>query len=295
MESGCRVVVVDNLSSGRIENVERWLERKEFCFVRGDAKDADLLSRFAKGCDAVFHLAANPNVRDANPRSHYEENVLATYAALEAARRNGIDTFVFTSSSTVYGDAKVLPTPEDYGPLKPISFYGGTKLAAEALISAYSYTYGMRSVVLRLANIIGPRLRRGVVYDFVMKLKRNPRELEILGDGKQTKSYLWVDDCVSAMLIAARRSRDELAIYNVGSEDAVSVARIAEIVVEEMGLSNVRFKFTGGVQGGRGWVGDVKFMHLSVARIKSLGWRPKYCSEEAVRLTARALVSELHL
>lgn len=208
-------------------------------------------------------------------------------------RKKDIRDIVFASSSTVYGDAEQLPTPEDYGPLKPISVYGASKLACEALLSSYSHTYGFKSIALRYANVVGPRHSRGVIYDFVRKLRANPRRLEILGDGTQTKSYIWIEDAVEATLLAWEKTPEGFEVYNVGSEDAISVREIANIVVEEMGLKNVEYIFTGGVAGGRGWVGDVKYMHLDIAKLRKLGWEPKYSSAEAVRLAARNHVMTL--
>ena len=161
------------------------------------------------------------------------------------------------------------------------------------MITAYAHTYGFKAVILRLANIIGPRSRHGVIYDFINKLLRNPRVLEILGDGTQTKSYLHVDDCVEAMVLASEQSEPRVEVFNIGSEDWINVKRIAEIVVEELGLQGVKFEFTGGADGGRGWPGDVKEMLLDISKIKKLGWKPRYNSEEAVRLTARALIREI--
>ena len=286
LELGHEVVVLDNFSSGRWENLSQALERG-IEVIEGDVRCPDVVRRALKGVDVVFHFAANPEVRVGNPKEHYEHNIKATFVLLEAMREEGIKDIVFASSSTVYGDAKVLPTPEDYGPLKPISVYGASKLACEALISSYAHTYDFRGIALRYANVVGPRSRRGVVYDFVRKLMANPRELEILGDGTQTKSYIWIADAVEATIVAWRKMGEGFEAYNVGSEDAISVRRIAEIVIEEMGLEGVKLRFTGGVKGGRGWVGDVKFMHLDIKKLKRLGWAPRYSSEESVRLAAR--------
>ncbi len=295
MISGGKVRVIDNLSSGKLDNIKRWVENPSFEFIKGDLLNNDDLKRAAKDCEVVFHLAANPEVRlgSSMPKIHFEQNILSTFRLLEALRKmESLRFFVFTSSSTVYGDASQLPTPENYGPLKPISIYGASKLASEALISSFAYTYGFQAIICRLANVIGPRSRHGVIYDFIMKLKNNPKELEILGDGTQAKSYLYVDDCISAILTALKRSSRKVEIFNVGSEDWVDVKTIAKIVIEEMGLKEVSLHFTGGVNGGRGWRGDVKRMLLSIEKLKSLGWRPRFNSAEAVRRTAREFIKE---
>ena len=296
MARGCSVTVIDNLSSGSIDNIRCWLKHSNFNFIHGDLLEIDHLRKALEDCEAVFHLAADPDVRrgSSDPESHYRQNVEATFHLLEEVRKAGqVEEIIFTSSSTVYGEASRIPTPEDYSPLEPISVYGASKLACEALITAYAHTYGFKAVILRLSNIVGPRSRHGVIYDFINKLLRNPRVLEILGDGTQTKSYLHVDDCVEAMVLASEQSEPRVEVFNIGSEDWINVKRIAEIVVEELGLQGVKFEFTGGADGGRGWPGDVKEMLLDISKIKKLGWKPRYNSEEAVRLTARALIREI--
>ena len=295
MMNGAAVRVIDNLSNGTLKNISRWLRNSSFEFIKGDLLNRNDLERAVENCEVIFHLAANPEVRigSSKPEVHYEQNVVSTYRLLEAIRRSeSLELFVFTSSSTVYGDASVIPTPEDYGPLKPISIYGASKLASEALISSFASTYGFKAIICRLANIIGPRSRHGVIYDFIKKLKKNPKGLEILGDGTQRKSYLYIDNCISAIFTILKKSPGKVEIFNIGSEDWVDVKTIAEIVVEEMGLKDVSFHFTGGVDGGRGWKGDVKYMLLSIEKLKSLGWKPKLNSAEAVKKTARDILRE---
>ena len=293
---GVHVRIFDNLSTGRFENVKHWIESKALMFIRGDLLYGDDIAKAMKDCDVVFHLAANPEVRvsSINPEIHYQQNVKATYNLLEVIRKLGtVQTFVFTSSSTVYGEPTKIPTPENYAPLKPISIYGATKLASEALISAYAHTYGFKTIISRLANIVGPRSRHGVIYDFVQKLRKNPNKLKILGGGTQTKSYLYITDCIEAMLLGLEKSTEQVEIYNVGSEDQIDVKTIAQIVIEEMGLKNVKLKFTGGVKGGRGWIGDIKNMLLDITKLKTLGWKPKLNSQQAIRKAAEYLTTEL--
>jgi len=293
MERGDDVRVLDNLSAGSLSNLGRWQGDPRLDFVRGDLLNPAEAGRAVEGCDAVYHLAANPEVRIwmAIPEDHFKQNIEATYNLLEAMRMRGdAETLVFTSSSTVYGEADILPTPEDYAPLKPISLYGASKLAAEALTSAYASMYGFRCVIYRMANVVGPRCNHGVIYDFMDKLRRNPAELEVLGGGTQSKSYLYVDDCIEGMMLGAERAEGRVKVLNIGSEDRIDVGSIARIVIEEMGLSGVEIRLTGGVDGGRGWKGDVKLMQLDMSRLRSLGWRPRLSSAEAVRETARALV-----
>jgi UDP-glucose 4-epimerase len=206
---------------------------------------------------------------------------------LEAMRRSRVGEIAFTSTSTVYGEATVIPTPEDYTPLEPVSVYGASKLACEALISSYCHSFGMKAWVYRFANIIGARSGHGVITDFIRKLREDPEVLEILGDGRQSKSYLEVGECVRAMLYAVDHAPDRYNVFNIGSEDWVDVRRIADIVVEEMGLTGVKYRFTGGE---RGWVGDVPRMQLSVDRMRTLGWRPGTGSAESVRSSVQAML-----
>ena len=296
IEDGYEVRVLDDLSAGSLENLKQWIDHERFEFMLGDMKRRDVCEKAVRGVDAVFHLAANPEVRIGaqSPELLYETNVLITYNLLESMRKEDIKALAFTSSSTVYGEAKEIPTPEDYGPLEPISVYGGAKLAAEALIAGYAHTFDIKAVVFRLANIIGKRSNHGVIYDFINKLKANPDRLEILGDGTQRKSYLHVSDTVEAMLYLFKEFLKEDKIYdayNIGSEDWITVTEIAEIVSREMGL-NPEFYFTGGVDGGRGWKGDVKIMLLNIEKAKAKGWKPKMNSKEAVEKTVRELLGK---
>jgi len=299
MERGYKVRVVDNLSAGRLENLIKWLGHANFEFVKGDLREINVASQALRDIDAVFHLAANPEVRigSQKPGEIYENNVTVTYNLLEAMRRYGVGKLVFASSSTVYGEARKIPTPEDYSPLEPISIYGASKLACEALISGYAHTFKMKSLILRLANIVGERSNHGVIYDFILKLKRNPRTLEILGDGNQKKSYLHISDCIEAILHLYDRFDKEEAlydVYNVGSEDWMLVKEIADMVVKGLGLKNVEYKFTREVEGGRGWPGDVKTMLLDIRKAKSKGWKPKLNSRQAIEKAVRELISRLN-
>lgn len=289
-KKGHDLVILDNLSSGSEQNIIHLLNKEVKLFI-GDCTKASDVKNAIKNVDVVFHFAANPEVRlELNdPKTCFHQNIFATHILLEEFRKSKAHTIVFASTSTVYGDAKVIPTPEDYSPLEPISIYGASKLASEALITSYAHIYNKRAIILRLANIIGPRSKHGVIIDFINKLKKNPRDLEILGDGKQNKSYLYIDDCIDAILKAFDSAKQKIEVFNIGSEDQIEVRRIAEIVCEEMNLSNVRFKFTGGING-RGWLGDVRNMLLDISKLKSRGWKPKYNSEEAVRVTVRSIL-----
>jgi UDP-glucose 4-epimerase len=290
MGQGHEVTVIDNLSSGRLEFIGQHFPDDRFNFVKLDIS-GDQLIKDIKDADMVYHLAANPDVRlgAEDTKVHLKQNIIATYNVLESMRTFGVKNIAFTSTSTVYGEAAVVPTPEDYGPLMPISLYGASKLACEALISSYCHSFDMASWLFRFANIIGDRSTHGVIYDFAMKLKKDPARLTILGDGRQSKSYLLVDDCVDAMLYAVQKQHGKVNIFNIGSEDRIDVTGIARIVAKEMGMNGVRFEYTGG---DRGWTGDVPFMGLSIERMKALGWSPKHNSEDSVRLCIRSLLAE---
>jgi len=298
MREGWNVVVIDNLTVGSLKNIKRWLDNTHFKFIRGDLKDAEVADDAVAGVGVVFHFAANPEVRvgETNPSVHFRENLVCSFNVLEAMRRSETaKTLVFASTSTVYGEASVLPTPEGYGPLIPISTYGASKLGCEGLACSYAGTFGLKALILRFANVVGPRSGHGVIVDFIEKLRADPKWLEILGDGTQKKSYLWIDDCIEAVLGLTRRfleSKERVEIFNVGSVDQVTVGGIGEVVVEELGLRDVEFVFTGGVEGGRGWRGDVKTMYLSIEKLLETGWKPKHNSEQAVRLAAQAIMKE---
>ncbi|MBE5728185.1 NAD-dependent epimerase/dehydratase family protein [Candidatus Parvarchaeota archaeon] len=286
-----RVKVIDNLSSGRKENINYHLNRDSFEFIEADLLKDDI-SQYFEGVDEVWHLAANPNVKSglSNTKDMIDQNILVTYNVLEAMRKNNVKKINFTSSSVVYGEAKTIPTPENYSPLMPISLYGASKLASEALISAYSSSFGIKGTIFRLANVVGPRSDHGVIHDFVMKLDENKNTLNILGDGNQKKSYIYVDDCVEAMVLASNSEKD-VDVFNVGSNDYISVKEIAETVSKAMGLQPV-FEFG---SEDRGWKGDVPVMLLATDKIKSLGWKLNYNSLEAVKLTAEKMISSGNL
>ena len=286
---GNEVLVIDSLAAGHRETIEPHIDSHKVRFLQKDLLDGGWQDAI-EGADRLFHLAADPDVRQSalSPEPTMQNNVMATYRVLEAMRLHEVPEIVFTSTSTVYGEATVIPTPEDYTPLEPISIYGASKLACEALISAYCHSFGMRSYTFRFANIVGERSGHGVITDFIRKLRANPAELEILGDGKQVKSYLEVHECIAAMLYATGKARGIVNTFNIGSEDWIDVKTIAEIVIEEMHLSGTRLRFTGGE---RGWVGDVPRMQLSLEHIKGLRWKPQIGSKESVRLAVRDLLA----
>jgi UDP-glucose 4-epimerase len=287
---GEEVAVIDNLSTGSEANIAGSVGGGKVVLRRADLLSAGW-EEILDGARMVWHLAADPDVRMSatRPEDVVRNNILATVRVLDAMRNHGVSRIVFTSTSTVYGEASVIPTPEDYAPLEPISVYAASKLACEALISAYCHSYGMQAWVFRFANIIGERSNHGVIRDFIHKLRKNPRSLEILGDGRQTKSYLEVRECVRAMLLAVDRAEGTYNVFNIGSEDWIDVKGIADIVVSALGLSEVDYRFTGGE---RGWVGDVPRMLLSIDRLRALGWEPAMGSRQSVIAAAQAMAGD---
>jgi len=285
------VTVYDNLSTGKEEFVAHHLGEHYFRFAKEDLLDLSTLTKEMKFHDVVWHIAANPDIRKgtASTKTDLEQNTIATYNCLEAARKNDIKEFVFSSTSTIYGKAKVLPTPEDYGPCLPISLYGASKLACEGLVSAYAELYGIKGWIFRFANVVGHRGTHGILVDLVDKLNDDPKRLEVLGDGKQRKSYLLVDECVDGMIYGWKHSREKLNYFNLGAADQTTVKDIVGILLEESRLKGVKVHYTGG-EGG--WKGDVPRFLLDTKKMARLGWKPKHTSEEAVREAASIVVKE---
>jgi len=289
INEGNTVTVYDNLSSGRKQFIEQHLKSDNFSFIEADLLDLEKIDDGLKGHDVVFHIAANPDVRlGAQKPEIAKKDILASYNLLDAMRKNDIKKIVFSSSSTIYGETPSFPLPEDYGPLLPISVYGAAKLAAEGLISSFCHTFDMQGWIFRFANVVGKRGTHGVIVDFINKLRKNPKELEILGDGKQQKPYLYIEDCVEAILFGYKNANEQINLFNIGCDTATEVTRIAEIVVEEMGFNNVKFTYTGGK---RGWKGDVPKFQFDISKMKKLGWNASLNSDEAVRKTVKILLN----
>lgn len=288
---GNEVTIIDNLSSGKMEFIEHHNKDPNFKLIKLDMLELEQLKNAIKGADMVYHLAANPDVRLGadNTKIHLEQNIIVTYNLLEAMRMNKQQNIVFTSTSTVYGEASIIPTLENYGPLIPISLYGASKLACEALITSYCHTFEMRSWIFRFANIVGDRGTHGIIVDFINKLKANPKALEILGDGQQRKSYIHVSDCIDGILFAVNNSNEMANIFNIGSTDTINSMQIGELIVKEMGLHEVKFTYTGG---SRGWKGDVPKMLLSIDKLQTLGWNPSHNSKSSVIAATRSTLEK---
>jgi len=282
VEKGHTVTVYDNLSSGEKKYIKHHLTRDYFTFIDADLLDLEQVKKEIQDHDVVFHIAANPFVRLGETQTDLDlkQGAIATYNVLEGMRLNGIKKIVFSSSSVVYGETLPIFLPETYGPTLPISFYGAGKLASEAVVSAFCGTLDFQAWIYRFANVVGSRGTHGVIIDFIDKLRKNPKELEILGDGKQQKPYLHVSDCVDGMIFGFEHSHEPLNLFNLSCDTDTTVTRIAEMVVEEMGLHDVEFKYTGGK---RGWKGDVPRFQLDAKKINAIGWKARYTSDEAVR------------
>jgi UDP-glucose 4-epimerase len=295
VSDGWKVRVMDNFSSGRIENIEHHKDSRDVEILKVDLKDFEKVERAVRGVDVVFHYAANPEVRvsTTNPEIHFNENIVTTFNLLEAMRRNDVEELAFASSSSVYGEPEEIPVDEN-APIRPVSVYGASKAACEVLIHAYTKLYGIKAVILRYANVVGPRLRHGVVWDFINKLFKNPTELEILGDGKQVRSYIHVDDAVKATIIAWREIKTKYEVYNIASEDWITVDELADEVIKAMNLNNVKRTYKP-VLHGVGWLGDVKKVAQKIDKIKRLGFKPTLRSRDAVKISVQEILGELKL
>jgi UDP-glucose 4-epimerase len=291
LEDDWRVVVLDNLLTGRRSNLAQHKGDARLKVVDGDIRDLNIVSSCSKGCDAVFHLAAHALMRVSlrDHRADLEHNIEGTLNVLESMVANRVPDFVFASTSALYGEADVTPTPETYSGVQT-SLYGAAKLAGEGYASAFAEFSPIKVWAYRFGTVLGERCRRGAIWDFTHKLCDDPSKLEILGNGKQSKDYMYVKDCVDGMMLGYELSSARVNIFNLGLQEQTTVDELADIVIEEMGLSRVKKSYTGGA---RGWVGDNPVVYLSTKRIKALGWRPKESPSEAIRLTARWTLREL--
>ncbi|MDI9357180.1 MAG: GDP-mannose 4,6-dehydratase [Chitinophagaceae bacterium] len=286
-ERDANIVVVDNLSLGRKENIQHLFARRNFAFHTIDiAKEEGKLSDIFKNnaFDVVFHLAANSDIGQSfhNPYRDMDNTFLTTFQLLNQMRIHKVSQIVFASTSAIYGDVSQELT-EEYGPLFPVSHYGAGKLASEGFISSFTENYSLQSWIVRFPNVVGERATHGIIFDFLKKIKENPHYLEVLGDGEQNKPYVYVKDLVEAIIFVWKNSTEKLNYFNIGVEDSTKVRDIARIILEE--TKEVReIRYTGG---SRGWVGDVPFFAYNLDKIHGLGWRAKYTSNEAVRLAVQ--------
>jgi len=290
------VTIYDNFSSGREWHYAHHLQDARFRVVRGDVKEATRLVAAMAEHDTVIHLASNPDIARAatEPDIDFREGTLLTNHVVEAMRLTGVRTILYASGSRIYGDLGETEAHEDRGPIIPVSTYGASKLAGEALISSYSFMFGITGCAFRFGNVVGPRQTHGVGFDFIRQLLAAPDRLRILGDGSQSKSYIHVSDVIDAVLMAAKSADGGFHAYNVATGDYITVREIAELAVEMCGLKpgNVRFDFTGG---SRGWKGDVPIVRLNTDRIRSIGWTCRLKTREALRASMASMLSDARL
>jgi len=292
LNRGHEVVAYDNLLLGKEKFLEPCKASSHFRFVKADLLDRPMLEKNMDGIEAVFHLAANSDISHGATHTHVdlELGTIATYNTLEAMRKCGVKKIVFASTSAIYGEADQKPTPESYGPLFPISFYGASKLACEGLVSAFSHNYDIQAFMYRFANIVGSHSTHGAIHDFVKRLKKEPEYLQVLGNGTQKKSYLHVSDCVSGLLYGFENLKDSFQCFNLASQGVTTVKFIAEEVVNQLGgTAEIRYESTD-----RGWRGDVPFTWLDGTLYHSKGWQAHMNSDEAVQKAVGEIIKEIN-
>ncbi|MFA5012365.1 MAG: NAD-dependent epimerase/dehydratase family protein [Ignavibacteria bacterium] len=280
-ESESLVTVFDNFTSGQMWHLEEVIDDARLNIIKGDIKDIDMLVDAMKKSDCVYHFASNPDISKAitQPDIDFWEGTYLTNNILEAVRRNGVPKLIYASGSGVYGDVGYVETDEDYSPMVPISTYGASKLSGEALISSYCFMFGLNAAAFRFANVVGPNQTHGVGFDFINKLIKNPVELDILGNGTQSKSYIYVYDVLNAIRLVETRFLHGYSYFNVATTDYITVKEIAELVLDVMGLKNTKLNFG---DGDRGWKGDVPIVRLNSEKIRNLGWKNQFNSKQAI-------------
>jgi UDP-glucose 4-epimerase len=284
-----QVTVYDNFSNGRREFLQGFAGDTRLKLIEGDVLNSEFLRQALAEHDFVIHLSANADIAASAKQTDLDlkQTVIATFNVLEAMRLTGVPKIIYSSGSGVYGDVGGLATSETFGPLLPVSMYGATKLSAEGLISAFSQLFGMQAWMFRFANVVGPHQTHGVAYDFIRKLRKDPSRLAILGNGLQSRSYIHVEDVLRAIFHVVERDTSVVSVYNVSAGDYINVRRIAELLVDEMGLPDVQMEFGDAPYG---WKGDVPAVGLNDDKIRALGWRPKYGSEQAIRRSIRQML-----
>jgi UDP-glucose 4-epimerase len=287
LAAGHAVTAFDNFSTGRADFLAEAGRNPAFRLVRGDLLDPTGLPEAMAGCDVVFHLAANADVRfgTEHPRKDLEQNTIATFNVLEAMRTAGVRRIAFSSTGSIYGEPDVFPTPETCPFPTQTSLYGASKLAGEGMIAAYCAGFGFQGYIFRFVSILGERYTHGHVFDFYKKLLARPDEIEVLGNGKQRKSYLYVQDCIDAMLLVLEKAREPVNVYNLGNLDYCNVDDSLGWISEHLGV-NPKRRYTGGE---RGWIGDSPFIFLDAARVRALGWTPRLTIREGVIRTLQYL------
>jgi UDP-glucose 4-epimerase len=291
IQEGAAVTVYDNLKTGRTANLAKVWRHPGFRFVEGDVREKNKVEETVPGHEVIFHFCDDSDIRSAaeHPDTFVEQNIMGLFYVLESMRRNGIRLILFPSSTTVFGELAHPPASELHGPMMPLNLYGGAKLAAEGLISAWAHTYDFRAIVFRFVGIIGGHMDHGVVHDFVRKLQKDPTRLEILGDGTQSRSFVLVDDCLEAMLFVLAKTTKNYNLVHIGNVDQISINETARVIFEVMKLKNVKLHPTGG---NVGWKGDVTSNFIATETLTAWGWKPRRSSREAVFEAASRLALE---
>lgn len=290
LKCGSNVTVYDNLSTGKLKFIEQHLKNKnkKLKFIKGDVLDTKKLTKAMKGVDFVFHLAAHADVREGliNHFVDHIQNLEATQSVLEAMHKSGVKKIAFSSTSSVYGDAKIHPTPED-APMKPTSLYGSTKAAGEHYIHAYASYYDWTVYIFRFVSFVGERYTHGIIYDVLKKVKKNPHVLELLSDGTPRKSSVYVGDGVKAIFKVIQKSKDKFNVYNIGHDEVLTVNQIVDAILKSADIS-IKKKYLGGKHG---WKGDNNFVHLDNKKLKNLGWKPEHSVRDGIQKTVHYLLS----
>jgi UDP-glucose 4-epimerase len=289
VEPESKIIIYDNFSSGKMWHLDEVIHNNNLKIVKDDIKNLDVLKETMNNSDVVYHFASNPDISKAvtQPDIDFWEGTYLTNNVLEAMRVNNIKSLLYASGSGIYGDTGYNEVDEDYSPQLPISTYGASKLACEALISSYCFMFDMNATAFRFANVVGPNQTHGVGYDFVRKLLKNNKILDILGDGSQSKSYIYVDDIVNALRTIEKKNFKGFSYYNVATLDYITVKEIADIVVDLLELKNVNYKFTGG---DRGWKGDVPIVRMNSEKIRNFGWVNEYTSYDAIKMSVESII-----
>jgi UDP-glucose 4-epimerase len=285
------ITIYDNFSSGQMWHLEEIIDKKNLEIIKDDIKNLDVLKESMKGHDVVYHFASNPDISKAvtQPDIDFWEGTYLTNNVLEAMRVNNVNNLLYASGSGIYGDTGLIEVNEDYSPQLPISTYGASKLSCEAIISSYCFMFDMNASTFRFANVVGPNQTHGVGYDFVRRLLKNNKELNILGDGTQSKSYIYVSDIVNALRLIEQKNLPGFSYFNVATLDYITVKEIADIVLDLLNLKNVEYKFTGG---NRGWKGDVPVIRMNSEKIRKFGWKNEFTSFEAIKLSVESIISD---
>jgi UDP-glucose 4-epimerase len=287
LADGHSVVGYDNFSTGRKEFLEAARQSSRFTLIQSDTLDLGSLGKAMQGADFVFHFAANADVRfgTEHPRKDLEQNTIATFNVLEAMRANGVRRIAFSSTGSIYGEPQIFPTPEEAPFPVQTSLYGASKLAGEGMIQAYCEGFGFQGYIFRFVSILGERYTHGHVFDFYKRLCENPKELSVLGNGRQRKSYLYVQDCLDAMLMAIEKAQGKVNVFNLGTDEYCEVNQSIGWITDHLGL-NPRLVYSGGE---RGWIGDSPFIFLDCKKVRALGWKPRLSIREGVLQTLRYL------